>query len=103
MIKANLYKDNSNLVYSTVRMELPPGKIIFHFKHKSFSIPYSEIVTHAVNKNRVRLEILSARDNLVIHVSPIKSAQLGVLTEHLRTLGGSGKNSAEVTNPMYTE
>ena len=102
MIKANLYKDNSSHVYSTVRIELPPGKIIFHFKHKSFSIPYSEIVTHAVKKNKVRLEILSRRDNLVIHVSPVRSSQLGVLVEHLRA-SDCEKNGAEITNPMYTE
>ena len=102
MIKANLYKGGSNLAHSTVRMELPPGKIIFHFKHRSFSIPYSEIVTHTVNKNRVRLEILSARDNLIIHVSPRRSAQLEVLVEHLRALDWE-ENSAEVTNPMYAE
>ena len=73
MITGYIYKENTKERFSTVKLDLLPEKIVFHFLKNSFPINKEQIIEYMVNKNRITIKMqnIENRSPLVVTIENV--------------------------------
>ena len=102
MITAYIYKKNSKVRYSTVRLNLLPEKIIFHFKQQSFCISQNEIHDYFILGNKITLimENIGLKSHFTVIIETNNESDLEIIDKHIKSCVDKSINKA-VINPIF--